>query len=185
MFTFNFKEALEKSASFPEGDAEVWELLIVWCYGGQLPPLQKPAAHVILTLETAHQCTVLLKLCCMAEKYGMSLVQNLAMDSPVSYLKHSGPGLRLKWDVLKIWTRYTYDNTHESSKVRRFISYFFYHALTVSTLEVNDQANILLYSAGMMHNLASEIPDLNRDIFLLMRHFSHRIETVGRKKLEP
>lgn len=79
IFSGKFKEAADGSASFPEDDAEAWELLIEWCYHGQLRPLQKPAANITLTSVIVHPCTVHLRLCCLVEKYGMSLLQNLAM----------------------------------------------------------------------------------------------------------
>ena len=121
MFSTNFKEGIEGSGVFPEDDVEAWEELIEWCYRGKLGPLQLPTTAAMLTPEQAHPCTVRVKLCCLAEKYGMDLLKNLGVDSIVMYLKDCGSRARLEWDVLKDWFRYTYQNTHGSSGLRHLM----------------------------------------------------------------
>ena len=160
MFSAGFKEAVEGSASFPEYDGEAWELLIQWSYHGKLPPLHAPKIGAALTAKIMHLCTIRLKLCCLAEKYGMSLLQNLAMDSIIDHLKQCGPVIRIHWEVLKDWFCYTYQSTHEKSAIRLFMSYYFYYALTS---QKEDTPNLAAYNLDDMHELLSRLPDLNKD----------------------
>jgi hypothetical protein len=88
MFKGNFKEALEDSAEFPDDDPNAWTFLIDWCYEGKLPSISPPPLDAKFDEEETAACWTRLKLCCRAEKYGMILLQNLAMDSINSY---SGP----------------------------------------------------------------------------------------------
>jgi len=142
--------------------------------------LQKPAVEPKkLTSEAAHPCTIRLKLCCLAEKYGVSLLQNLAIDSTVSYLKNCSPGFRLKWDILKTWFHYAYQNMHESFGIRRFMSHFFYYALT-SSANGNDPNLTQPYRVDEMYDLAGEIPGLNRALFTTSRLTNLRLETGKR-----
>ena len=78
--TFNsgFGESASAAATFPKDDPEAWELLIEWAYVGKLPPLLNQADGTMYTEETTHSSWVRLKLCCLAEKYAMSLLRNLA-----------------------------------------------------------------------------------------------------------
>jgi hypothetical protein len=97
MFRGNFKEALEDTSEFPDDDPEAWTFLIDWCYEGKLPSLSPPLPNAKFDEETA-ACWTRLKLCCLAEKYGMALLHNLAMDSINSYFRagcERGPKLKL------------------------------------------------------------------------------------------
>lgn len=42
MFPVLAPEAVNEPALFPDDDSDAWELLIEWCYKGQLPPLALP-----------------------------------------------------------------------------------------------------------------------------------------------
>jgi hypothetical protein len=70
MFSTDFKEAIEGSATFPEDDGEVWELLVQWPCQGELLPLRKPARGTKLKSEEVHPCTIRLKLCSERRRMG-------------------------------------------------------------------------------------------------------------------
>lgn len=62
-------------------DPDAWEQLIQWCYKGSLPPLEETTASTVFSEENTQQCWIRVKLCCLAEKFDMRLLQNVAMDS--------------------------------------------------------------------------------------------------------
>jgi hypothetical protein len=129
IFLGRFKAADECHGLSPEDDPEAWELLIEWCCQRQLPPLQIWAKETKLTSQMARPCSLQVKLCLLAEKYRMSLLLNLSVDSMLSYLKHVGPGLRLEWVILDSWCRLVYTNNDQLAGIRRFMGYYFYYAL--------------------------------------------------------
>ena len=149
MFKGYFKEAVESSAEFPDDDPDAWKFLVEWCYEGRLSSITR--SHLLgqtkcLTKEETTTCWTRLNLCCLAEKYDMVLLQNLAMDSIISYFRASSrPGPKLKWAVLKKWILRVYENTPESSKIRKFMSRFFHYGLRFSktglSTEMRQQPN--------------------------------------------
>jgi hypothetical protein len=74
---------------------------------------------------------------------------------------------------LKKWILYVYENTPESSKIRKFIPRFFHYCLRFSktglSSEMRQQLNSPQYGIDEMHRFAPEIPDLIRDVFVDMR----------------
>jgi hypothetical protein len=86
IFSTDFKEAIEGSATFPEDDAEVWELLVQWPYQGELLPFRKPAIGTKLKSEEVNPCTVRLKLC--SERRSMGRVPSKIWQwTPSSHFK--------------------------------------------------------------------------------------------------
>jgi len=97
MFKGHFKEAVESSAEFSDDDRDAWKFLIEWCYEGRLSSITPPGPDKMFNEEETTTCWTMLKLCCLTEKYDMVLLQNLAMDSIISYFRTSSrPGPKLK-----------------------------------------------------------------------------------------
>lgn len=104
----------------------------------------------------------------------MLLLHNLAIDSIIAFLRHGAPGPKLTWEVFETWCRYVYENTSVSEEregLRKFISTFFSFSLHFSaayTFPLNP--NVCHdHFTNNMSDLACDIPDLSRDIFLEIR----------------
>jgi hypothetical protein len=112
MFDGSFKEGIEDSAEFPEDDENAWQELAMWCYTGALAPLRP-----LQPTNTVHtsSCWTRLRLCCLAEKYGRRLLQNLAVDSLNGLLRGCGGLASITIYMFRQWTMYVHDNTHEKS----------------------------------------------------------------------
>ncbi|KAF8865210.1 hypothetical protein BDZ45DRAFT_439357 [Acephala macrosclerotiorum] len=130
MFNGRFIEGQDHVAHFLEDDPEAWERLIHWCYKGELHFLRKPRVDT-LRWKATHECWVWLRLCCLAEKYGMTLLQNLGVDSINSYLRHGDPRPRLKFDVFSMWS-FAHMRIHTTS-LSYVVSYLHTSTLDCST----------------------------------------------------
>ncbi|KAE9368571.1 hypothetical protein N431DRAFT_60710 [Stipitochalara longipes BDJ] len=71
------------------------------------------------------------------------------------------------------------------SSIRRFMGFYFYYALISFGDDHLEDPNCFQYSIGEMHQLAGDIPDLNNDFFRNVQRLSCKLETKGRKSLEP
>ncbi|KAL5314598.1 hypothetical protein ACEPPN_017240 [Leptodophora sp. 'Broadleaf-Isolate-01'] len=155
------------TATFPTDDPTAFELLIQWCYTGKLPSLTRQAQDSVFNIEVTKFCSVRLRLCCLADKYGMVLLHNLAMDSILAFLgsgsacsrsdddcnekgKRKGKGkvrgkmememeMGLEWKVFKGWCRYVYEHSSEHSSLRRFITAYFNYAIRSQKSESKTQ----------------------------------------------
>ncbi|KAL2063662.1 hypothetical protein VTL71DRAFT_5467 [Oculimacula yallundae] len=191
MFSGNFSESATNSASFPDDDSAAFELLIQWCYTGKLPSLTRQAENTALDSEVTKLCSLRLRLCSLAEKYGMLLLHNLAVDSIMEYL---GPGrehgsgtdndMRLEWKVFEEWCLYVYEHSCDGSPLRKFITYYLNFAIRAQRNEVKntrpsfsqnqmqtetEETHSSGYSIDKLSTLANDIPDLTKDLFALMR----------------
>ncbi|PVH87092.1 hypothetical protein DL98DRAFT_267404 [Cadophora sp. DSE1049] len=128
------------TATLPDDDPPAWDLLIHWCYTGKLPTLTRTASDSVFNAQVTKFCSVRLRLCCLAEKWGMLLLHNLAVDSVLGWLgdgwgkegRGGGGGergMKLEWKVFKGWCRYVYEHSAEGSPLRRFMARFFHYAI--------------------------------------------------------
>ncbi|KAF8865211.1 hypothetical protein BDZ45DRAFT_439356 [Acephala macrosclerotiorum] len=175
MLNSPFREGIENTVEFPEDDVESWEGLSRWCYTGDLEPLADPNTRSTSQKANPVDCWIRLKLCCLAEKYDMKLLQNFAIDSIIVYLRGSGEGPTINFDMFSAWTKYVYDNTHEMSALRKFISSYFYYALMYSKpcpVARDQELSSIQYGVDELYSLAENNHDLQRQIFSHVRHFS-------------
>lgn len=166
MFSGKYREGHDFAAFFPEDDRHSWEVLVQWCYTGILLPLEKPTRSTIFNEEATKHCWVRLKLCCLAEKYNMVLLQNLAMDSIIEYLQAGEPGLRLTFDVFSKWCSFVFKNTSYPSPIRTFMTFYFHYALWYNDHWATNPAH---YDLEQMYDLATKNPDLVHAIFTEIR----------------
>lgn len=179
LFTGPFSESLTNSASFPDDDPTAFELLIQWCYTGKLPSLTRQAQDAVFNVEVTKFCTVRLKLCALADKYGMVLLHNLAVDSLVRWLRAAVEGegvMGLEWSVFEGWCRFVYEHSSEGSPLRKFVTRYFNYAIRSQKEEDENQMEETGtkragsgYSIDNLQTLANDIPDLTKDLFALMR----------------
>lgn len=166
-------------AKFPEDDLEAWRALVQWCYTGKLPPLQKPTRNTIFTEDITKECFIRLKLCCLAGKHHMVLLQNLAMDSISQYLWTGEYGLghnfelvvRLTYRVLSKWITYIFQNTRPLSPIRAFISQYLHFALRYRDTWASSLAR---YDLEQIADLTLGIPDLIAELFHEIQHSKSR-----------
>ncbi|KAH7403268.1 hypothetical protein BKA64DRAFT_444704 [Cadophora sp. MPI-SDFR-AT-0126] len=129
------------TATLPHDDPEAWDLLIHWCHTGKLPTLTRTAADAVFNAQVTKFCSVRLRLCCLAERYGMLLLHNLGVDSVVRWLGDGGRlegkerdgaergEMKLEWKVLEGWCRYVYENSAQGWPLRRFMARVFHYAI--------------------------------------------------------
>ncbi|KAG4431761.1 hypothetical protein IFR05_012760 [Cadophora sp. M221] len=152
------------TAAFPTDDPTAFELLIQWCYTGKLPSLTRQAQDSVFNIEVTKFCSVRLRLCCLADKYGMVLLHNLAMDSILVFLgsgcenacsggDEKGMGMGLEWKVFKGWCRYVYEHSSEHSPLRKFITAYFNHAIRSQKSEDKIQAQTQYQNSNHNQNL--------------------------------
>lgn len=116
-----FMEATERAAKFPEDDEEAWEALIEWMYDREeflhyLPP---PGVEN-LDMPEALMYVKRIKLCCLAEKYGIFDLHNKAIDSVVEVITQESENRPIfHWRIFKACCVYVYDNSSEGSALRR------------------------------------------------------------------
>ncbi|EKD18145.1 hypothetical protein MBM_03917 [Drepanopeziza brunnea f. sp. 'multigermtubi' MB_m1] len=166
MFNGKFLESVTSAAEFPDDDPAAWELLVQWCYTGKLPALTRQASDAVFNAEVTKFCSVRLKLCCLADKYGMVLLHNLAMDSINAFLRHAGPGMKLEWKVFKSWCRYVYENSNEHSPLRKFITSYFHLVIRSGA---GGGRGPPLFKIEKLYKLATDLPDLTKDLFEYLR----------------
>ncbi|KAI9047781.1 hypothetical protein LZ554_008491 [Drepanopeziza brunnea f. sp. 'monogermtubi'] len=166
MFNGKFLESVTSAAEFPDDDPTAWELLVQWCYTGKLPALTRQASDAVFSAEVTKFCSVRLKLCCLADKYGMVLLHNLAMDSINAFLRHAGPGMKLEWKVFKSWCRYVYENSTEHSPLRKFITSYFHLMIRSGG---GGGRGPPLFKIEKLYKLATDLPDLTKDLFEYLR----------------
>lgn len=176
MFEGAFVEAAEASAEIPEHDPDAWELLIEWAYKGELQSLGRPTAEYQFDEIVTETCWKRLKFCCLAEKYGMLLLHNMAIDSINSFLKHGGPGPKLTIEVFRKWTKYVFENTGDPNNtlrggLRNFIKVYFLFSLGYTHSQCKPR-NPRSYQHGAddLADLAGETPDLLKYVFCGIRH---------------
>ncbi|KAH7319462.1 hypothetical protein BKA65DRAFT_599518 [Rhexocercosporidium sp. MPI-PUGE-AT-0058] len=195
-FTTIFNTSINNNdtATFPTDDPTAFELLIQWCYTGKLPSLTLQARDVVFNVEVTKFCSVRLRLCCLADKYGMVLLHNLAVDSIVRFLDSSGDAdageerekraMGLEWKVFKGWCKYVYEHSSENSPLRKFIACYFNYAIrsqgsedqnptqtqkSTQNQRKTEEAKSSGYTIPRLHTLANDIPDLTKDLFAFMR----------------
>ena len=180
MFNDRFKEATESYAKFPEDDPEIWELVIEWCYKGVLPSLGRPSVDTKFDEDVTEGCWIRLKLCCLAEKYRMLLLHNLAVDTIISFLRCGAPGPKLEFNVFETWCHYVYENTAETSKdrdcngLRKLMSILLRYSLSFDDYhwhnhDMLDCSTNSTHDIDQLDSLASGIPDLLLDLFWELR----------------
>lgn len=169
MFRGKFREGHEFAASFPEDDRESWELLIQWCYTESLSSLENLPFNTVATEEATKHCCIRLKLCCLAEKYDMRLLQNLAMDSIKESLQHGSSRAKPTLEGLSKWCNDVYENAFGASPIRIFILWYF-HANSQCREDDNDLDLCPEdYDTQQLYDLAIKTPDLMPGLFIVTR----------------
>lgn len=120
MFNGEFLEAIQQTATLPEDNPDAFELLVEWCYTGQLPTFDK-----IPVKERKSACWRRIKLYCFSEKYRIVPLMDSSMDFIIQYLP-TVDRLSTSWSI------FAYENTSAGSQLRTLIAKHCYHAMLTS-----------------------------------------------------
>ncbi|KUJ24536.1 uncharacterized protein LY89DRAFT_24253 [Mollisia scopiformis] len=161
----------EDKVDFPEDGEDAWKELIDWCHTGSIKPLEQSDRDAASDNSTSRRsCWIRLKLCCLADKYGITLLHNLAMDTIIDYFKGCGSSPFMDFDNFSVWSSYVYDNTPEQSGTRDFIAYYFYYELTYKVpFSFRGEGKRTPYAIDDLDELSHTIPDLQKRLFSLVR----------------
>ncbi|KAE9372895.1 hypothetical protein N431DRAFT_467123 [Stipitochalara longipes BDJ] len=147
---------------FPSNMEDVIGTLIEYCYTSKLPKVN--------ATTLPQQCYIMIKLYCLAAKFGQVDLMNRTIDYILAYLGERRP----RWDVE--WATYVYNNTDCGSPLRNLMTKWFLHKFA----RTNDKGR---WTTEKLLAAATAHPDMMLDVFVLLR--SIKIKAKHPRKDDP
>jgi BTB/POZ domain len=158
MFKAGFKEATENQATFPEDNAESFDLLLGWVYHNSIRPLA--VLRKDGTSNESFESWNPNKLSMLAEKLCLSDLQDQIMDEYIEYLVREN----LYPSVAGIGATYT--AVPAGNSFRKFGARFFHWAVSPPASSMLDLTH---WSTDALAKLMQDQDDLAEDVLTLLR----------------